>query len=143
MNSGCFKKGHATWNKGMTGLQIGGIETRFKPGNKPHGWKPIGSERIDKDGILMRKYSDTGIKRDDWKPVHVHIWEEINGKVPKGSAVIFDDGNKRNFEIENLKCLTRAELMQRNSVHRFPKEIQRLCQLRGALNRQINKRTEK
>ena len=29
-----FRKGHATWNKGMKGLQIGGQETQFKPGHR-------------------------------------------------------------------------------------------------------------
>ena len=38
--------------------------------------------------------------------------------------------------------MTRAELMKRNSYHnRYPKEVARLVQLRGAVTRQINKRS--
>jgi hypothetical protein len=133
-----FNAGHATWNKGMKGLQIGGEETQFKPGNKPHTWKPIGTDRIDKDGCLVRKVSDTGIKTNDWKPVHVICWEAANGPVPAGHVVIFNDGNKRNFDIGNLVCLSRADLMSRNTVHNYPPEIQKTIQLIGALNRKIN-----
>ena len=31
-----FQKGMKSWNKGMKGLQIGGVETQFKKGQTPH-----------------------------------------------------------------------------------------------------------
>lgn len=135
-----FPKGHATWNRGMKGLDIGGKGTRFKAGNMPQTYRPVGSERTDRDGILWRKVSDTRVKCIDWKAVHVIEWEAANGPLPVGKVVIFSDGNRRNFDSSNLLALTRAELMKRNTVHRYPKEIARLVQLRGALNRQIRKR---
>jgi hypothetical protein len=139
-----FKNGLTPWNKGAQFVAGGrSPETRFKPGNKPQTWKPVGAERIDKDGYLVRKVSDTGIKRDDWKLVHVHVWEQMNGAVPKGFALVFKDGNRRNAGIENLELVSRMELMRRNTVHRLPKEIAELAQLRGALNRQINRREGK
>lgn len=137
-----FKPGHATWNKGMKGLQIGGEATQFKPGSKPLNTLPIGSERATKDGILQRKVADTGDKRADWKNVHTLIWEAENGPVPMGCMVIFDDRNSQNFELANLVCVDRVELMRRNTIHRLPNEIAELCQLRGALNRQINQRSK-
>lgn len=135
-----FRKGHATWNRGMKGLDIGGKKSRFKEGNLPHTYRPIGAERISKEGILWRKVADTRCKKIDWRPVHVIEWERVNGPLPAGKVVIFADGNRRNFDSANLLALTRAEFMKRNSVHRYPKEIARLVQLRGALNRQIRKR---
>jgi hypothetical protein len=135
-----FQKGHATWNHGMTGLDIGGKETRFKVGHLPKTHRPVGSERIDRDGILWRKVSDTRKARVDWKAVHVIAWERANGPLPPGKVVIFDDGNRRNFDPKNLLALTRAELMRRNTVHRYPKEIALAVQLLGALNRQIRRR---
>lgn len=139
-----FKSGQAAWNKGLKGLDIGGKATRFQPGQKPlNTWRPIGTERVNKDGLLVRKVADTGVKKADWKPVHVIAWEEVNGPVPAGKVVIFADGNRRNFDYDNLECLTRAELMQRNTVHRYPPEVQQTIQLMGALNRQINKRSSK
>lgn len=138
-----FPKGQPAWNKGMKGLQIGGTATRFKAGNRPQTWRPIGSERVDKDGIRQRKISDTGDKRKDWAGLHVLMWEKANGPVPRGRILIFKDRNQAHLELENLELVTRAELMRRNSYHtRYPKEIARLIQLKGALQRQINKREQ-
>lgn len=134
-----FQKGHKTWNKGLS-VDIGGKETRFRKGHMPQTWRPVGSERIDSDGILWRKVNDTRDKAADWRPVHVLIWESAHGPLPRGRFVVFADRNRRNFAVSNLISVTRAENMQRNTCHRYPKAVARLIQLRGALNRQINKR---
>lgn len=134
-----FQKGHRTWNKGLS-IDIGGKETRFTKGHMPQTWRPVGSERVDTDGILWRKVSDTRNRRSDWQAVHVLTWEATNEPLPRGKFVIFADRNRRNFEPANLLAVTRGENMQRNTCHRYPREVARLIQLRGALNRQINKR---
>ncbi len=143
-NSGSFVRGHTPWNKGRP-FDSGGRshETRFKSGNKPHTWKPIGHERLTKEGYRERKITDTGITKNDYVSLHTLAWCEVNGEVPPGHAIVFRDGNKENISIENLECITRAELMRRNSYHtNYPKDVQLLIQLRGAVNRQINKRKE-
>jgi hypothetical protein len=136
-----FCKGLTPWNKG-THWTAGGrsAETRFKKGNKPHTWNPVGHERVSKEGFLQRKVSDTGYTPRDYKPVHIIVWEAINGPVPRGHVVTFIDKNRRNFGPANLECITRAENMRRNSYHRYPQPIPQLIQLRGALQRQINRR---
>lgn len=137
-----FPKGHVPWNKGIH-WDSGGRshETRFKKGQKPHSWQPIGSERV-LDGYRQRKVTDTGYPPRDWRPVHVLHWERYRGPVPEGHIVVFKNGNKRDIRIANLECISRVENMQRNTVHRLPKELAEIIQLRGALNRQINKRRE-
>jgi hypothetical protein len=125
----------------MKGLHIGGEATQFKPGNKPHTWRPVGSERVTDDGIRQRKVTDTGCTPRDWKAIHVLMWEAENGPVPRGHIVVFKDRNRERLALENFELVTRQELMRRNSYHtRYPKEIARLIQLKGALQRQINKR---
>lgn len=139
-----FQKGQTPWNKGRA-FDSGGRshETRFKPGQKPHTWNPVGHERLTKEGYRERKVSDTGITRQDYVGLHILAWREVHGDVPKGHAVVFRDGNKENVTIANLECITRAELMRRNSYHNnYPKDVQLLIQLRGAVNRQINKHKE-
>jgi hypothetical protein len=143
--SGRFGPGHETWNKGRKGWKAGGrsAQTRFRPGNRPHTWQPMGTTRVTDDGILQRKVSDTGYMPADWKAVHALNWEETNGPIPRGHVVVFKDGNRQNLELANLELVTRGELMRRNSYHtRYPKEIARLIQLKGALQRQINKREQ-
>ena len=47
--------------------------------------------------------------KENWKPKHVLIWENYhNEKVKENEIVIFLDGNNRNFDINNLKKITRA-----------------------------------
>lgn len=140
-----FKPGITPWNKG-THYTAGGrsAETRFKPGERRgvavNLYKPIGSERISKDGYLERKINDGMPLQKRWRAVHILDWEAVNGPLPAGHAIAFKDGNKENRALDNLECITRAELMRRNTYHQYPKEIARVVQLRGAITRQINKR---
>ena len=140
---GCFKQGNQAWNKGKKGLDIGGKHTRFKKGQKPQTWQPIGHERVC-DGYLQRKVTDTGNTPRDYRPVHHLVWEEHTGEpVPEGHALVFRDGNRRNFDPANLELITRAELMRRNSYHtNLPPELAQIVQLRGALTRRINRRSQ-
>ena len=116
--TGRFEKGRATWNKGTKGLTKANV-TSFKKGQKPHNYKPLGSERITKDGYCEIKVSDTGRR---WRPKHVLIYEKHHGKVPKGSAVIFLDGDKRNFDIDNLYLVTRGQLAMLNKNNLIQKD---------------------
>ena len=136
-----FKKGLVPHNKGKPHPSTGrAIETQFKPGNVPHTWNQIGHDRETKEGYLQRKVSDTGVKRRDYAAIHHLVWRMHGCSIPPGHALAFRDGDKRNFDINNLELITRAELMARNTVHRLPKEVARAVQLVGALRRQINKR---
>lgn len=104
-----FKKGHATWNKGKKGY-IGANATSFKKGNIPHNHRPIGSERIDVEGYHLIKISEPNV----WQYKHILIWEEVNGPLPGGHVVLFADGNKENFDLENLVLVNRRELLVLN-----------------------------
>lgn len=106
---GRFKTGHTPFNKGKKGL--GGWEpTQFKNGNKPHNYKPVGTERVNGDGYVDIKMADPS----KWKAKHIIVWEEHNGPVPKGHVVIFGDGNRRNFDIANLILVSRKQLVRLN-----------------------------
>ena len=107
-----FKKGHAPWNKDLKG-QGGWEPTQFKTGHRPANWMPIGTERINADGYVDIKIQD-GQQRKNWRGKHILIWEEHNGPLPKGHAVIFGDGNRRNFEVDNLLLVSRAQLARMN-----------------------------
>lgn len=136
-----FQAGHATWNKGMHYVAGGkSAETRFKAGNRPHSWNPIGHTRIRSDGYMERKTADTGCTRRDYVVIHHLIWRMHGRTIPPGHTLVFRDGDKANLDINNFELITRAELMARNTVHRLPKEAARAVQMLGALRRQINKR---
>lgn len=141
-----FKKGHAPANKGVRGRR-GWAPGRMKEGQFKKGErrgvaaKPIGTERVSRDGYLERKVNNDLPLQRRWRAVHLLVWESANGPLPKGHAIAFINGNKADIRLENLQLVTRAELMRRNTLHRYPKEIARAIQLVGALNRKINRRT--
>lgn len=108
--AGCFRKGFIPWNKGKKGY-IGANRTSFKKGDKPKNWRPIGSERINDEGYTLIKVSNKGGMWKRWALKHRVVWEQHHKKkIPKGSVIIFADGNKNNLSIDNLLCVTREEL---------------------------------
>jgi hypothetical protein len=123
-----FNPGHSTWNKGISGY-MGANATSFK----------TGSTRIA-DGYPQRKIADTGCTRRDFVPVHHLVWRLHGLAIPAGHALVFRDANRMNPDINNLELVTRADLMRRNSMHRWGREISQITQLKGAITRQINKR---
>lgn len=145
-----IKPGSVPPNKGLRrpGWSPGRMaETQFAKGSKPHTWVPVGSLRINGDGYLDRKVNDLpGNTCVRWHPVHRLVWEAANGPVPDGQVVVFKKGRHTTIEAEitldAVECITRRELMARNTVHNLPKELVQVVQLRGAINRQINRRAK-
>lgn len=140
-----FKKGSQPPNKGRRQtdyMSAGSIArtkaTMFKKGNLPHNTKSDMeiSVRPDNRGV---KYKFIRISKANWIALHRYNWQQVHGKIPAKMKLIFKDGNTMNCEINNLELLTSAQLMKRNSVHNYPAPIASAMQLRGALNRQINK----
>lgn len=56
----------------------------------------------------MVKVKMDGSRYDRWKLKHVLIWEKHNGPVPKDCIIAFLDGNKENFDINNLVCVKKS-----------------------------------
>lgn len=84
-----------------------GVDCRFGKGHKPFNFMPVGSETVKGDGFI---YVKIGTPRR-WKQKHILIWEAANGPKPKGHKIIFADGNKRNFNLDNLILVSDAELL--------------------------------
>ena len=107
--TGHFPKGHVPFNKGKKRWWTGGEETRFKKGNKPYNWMPIGSEKEKSDGYIYVKVADGQLNKN-WKQKHRWVYEQHHGPIPAGHQVIFGDSDSRNFDIDNLILVTRAQL---------------------------------
>ncbi len=142
-----YAKGQTPANKGLRrpGWSPGRMsETQFRRGERSGVaaklWKPIGTERMSKDGYLERKTNNDLPLQARWRAVHLLLWEAANGPLPKGHAIAFRNGNKRDVRLDNLECITRRDLMRRNTIHNLPEPVARTAQLLGALNRQIRKR---
>lgn len=139
-----FAPGLTPWNKGMTGLQIGGVATQFKPGHKPHTTMPVGTYRIDADGYLQRKIGEaSGSHSKRWRSVHELVWIAANGPLPPKHIVVFRPGRRSavlaQITLDAVECVTRAELVQRNHPRSRSPELAKLVQLKGAITRQVNR----
>lgn len=109
--TGRFEKGNVPPNKGKTGYYAPGCEkTWFKKGHQPWDTVPVGTVIAKSDGYLWKKIDDKpGVWTQNWRQLHLLVWEEVNGAVPEGYRVIFKDGNKANCSIENLALVSLAE----------------------------------
>ena len=107
-NAGSFKKGLTPWNKGL--------KTRIKPRrydkNGDVVWieKPVGSEYITNEGYTIVKTKAPNF----WEYKQRVIWKKAHGEIPAKHVIIFADGNKSNFDIDNLICVSKNELRQLN-----------------------------
>lgn len=114
--TGRFEKGHVPANKGTHPPTTGRMaETQFKKGNLPYDTKPVGYERISKDGYIEVKIKMRPSRpdcNDNFKAKHILVWEAANGPVPEGHNVIFKDGDKMNVTLENLALVTKAEHLE-------------------------------
>lgn len=141
-----FKAGFTPWNKNMKGWKAGGrsAETRFKPGNVSARWDQeayaVGALRINTDGGIEIKVAP-GPRQ--WVALARYTWESERGAIPPGHVVRVHGGDPYDCaDIGKLECLSRKDNMRRNSVHRLPKALAQIVQLRGALIRKINRRTK-
>lgn len=118
-------------------------------GGKPN--KPVGSERMGKDGYVMvkvKEWPDVPQSKDNWRFKHHVVWEQANGRpLPDGWTVMFADHDKRNFDPENLVAVPRKYVGQLNNPD-LPSYSDRetleaciaLCDLRSAVRDAGNSR---
>ena len=106
-------KGREPWNKGV------------KMGNSHiHNLKEVGYEYVDQEGFITIKLSNP----TRWVRKHKYIYEQHYGKLDKNEVIIFLDGNKNNFNVNNLKCVTRGQLAMLNN-NKLIKEDARLTEM--------------
>jgi hypothetical protein len=120
-----FPKGHVPANKGVVrgrGWAPGRMsEGQFRKGERRgvavHLYKPIGTERVSKDGYRERKIHDGMPLQSRWRAVHLVEWEAINGPIPKGYALKSLDGDKTNVDPSNWTLVPRALLPRLNGIY--------------------------
>lgn len=119
-----YNKGRVPYNKGlkMTKEQYEKAKpTMFKKGNIPVFTHNVGDEIIDKNGYIQIKITQPNV----WKPKARYIYEQHYGELDNSKQVIFADGNNRNFEIDNLIAVTKAEMliMNQRGLYKRNKEL--------------------
>lgn len=125
--TGQFKKGNVAHNKGKKQIEYMSQEsiertkaTRFKKGNNPKNYRPVGSERITKDGYIEVKVADP----NKWETKNKIIYKQYYGDIPKGHKVIYADGNKLNNDINNLILVSDNEELIMNKYKLRTEDIE-------------------
>lgn len=113
--TGHFSKGHVPFNKGKKFPNMAPNSGQFQKGNKPSNYVPIGTIRYTTDGYPRIKVADP----NEWEYLHRQEWEKYHGPIPKGHSVVFLDGDRTNWDISNLACLSRNEVARMNQNHYF------------------------
>lgn len=124
---GQFHVGMTPWNEGTRGVMKRNSGT-FEPGHVSANTKPVGYERLNKDGFVEIKINQPNPytkATTRFRHKHVYLWEQANGPVPTNHVIMFKDGNKRNFDMENLICVNRAVSLwlNRNNYYQLPVEV--------------------
>ena len=111
-HGGRFEQGHVPATKGRPWsewMSAEGAErsraTCFKPGNLPHNTRPLLDERVGKDGYIEVHVGLHRMSRanDQWVSKAQLVWEQANGREwPEGHRSMFADGDRRNFDPENI-----------------------------------------
>ena len=137
-----YKKGHVPWMKGrkMAPDQFEKCKgTMFKTGVVPKNKAPIGTVRVRHNFARNRHY--LYIKIDNaggWRELHRVVWEQENGPQPRGSNIVFKDGDYNNCHIDNLEMISNAEKMRRGTIHnQYPEELIKTIHALGVLKRKI------
>lgn len=117
--TGRFHAGHVTHNKGQKGFCAPGSEKGwFTPGVRrgvaTRLYKPIGTERVSRDGYLERKVNDDMPLQARWRAVHLINWESLHGRLPDGYCLKCLDGDKSNTDPANWAAIPRAMLPRLN-----------------------------
>lgn len=112
-HDGRIKKGDTPWNKGKTGYMSANV-TSFKKGQTPKNHRPVGSERITRDGYMEVKIKEPRT----WRLKHIVVWEAENGKLPSGHVIRLLDGDKTNCNIGNLLCISRGANATSNRLNK-------------------------
>lgn len=117
-NNGYFKKGDIPVNKGTKGLTKAN-KTSFKKGSIPPNTRKAGSISMRKDKNENSYMHIKASEPNRWQMLHVYIWENKHGKIPKGYCVIFKDKNTLNVSLSNLMLVSRAELVRLNQKYAY------------------------
>lgn len=132
--TGYFKKGQVAYNKGLKQEEFMSKEaiertrkTRFIKGQRSHNEVPIGHERTTPDGYVEIKVRDAGLNQStkNFELKHRYIWEQHYGEeLDAQDVILFLDQDRKNFDINNLVKVSKADVARINQKRLFTNDIE-------------------
>ena len=87
-------------------LHRNGIKTGTTSGIEP--------KKVDTVSYLNNGYVMVKVEGGKWKHKHRYVYEKHYGKIGEGNYIIFLDGDKTNFNIDNLAEVSKRQLLYIN-----------------------------
>ncbi len=111
-----FKKGNVPWNKGLKrralcyAYHTKPNAGKFKPGNRPKNWLPVGTITIRIDTTTGNPHHLIKIKEPrTWQYLSRHVWEHTRKReILPGFVIYHMDGISLNDDPVNLVHIPRA-----------------------------------
>lgn len=84
-------------------------------GEAARKYKPIGTERVSREGYRERKIHDGLPLQSRWRAVHLIEWEAVNGALPAGMCLRMVGEDKIDTAPSNWEPISRAVNLYLNS----------------------------
>lgn len=112
-----------TYNQVRKFMLTNGIKSGAHNKHNPNR-KPIGAERLNTDGTVTVKV-ENNVR---WVKKQRYLYQKYKGDIPEGYSIIFADGNKLNFDLDNLIAISNNEklLMARKGLFSKDGEVTKL-----------------
>jgi hypothetical protein len=137
-----FQPGLVPWNTGNKGIHWS-PKSEFKKGNRPANWMPLGTVKLNSDGVLVRKVREGNNGGLNWEAEHRCVWADAHGEIPKMHCVVFRPGkfttDKAAITLDVLELITRGEMASRHNYWKKDPEMARLYVLKGQITRHVNR----
>lgn len=116
--NGQIMKGNIPWNKGL--YYRCSKDTEFKLGNIPANTRQKYDTRVVYEGKNRNPRVEIKIDtiKKNWISLSQYVWIKNNRSIPKGYVIYHKDHDPLNNSIENLECISRSELMKRNTINK-------------------------
>lgn len=124
----------------LTYHQVQAFRRRNKLGKSKNKNAVIGTESLHGDGLIWVKVAEP----DVWVKKQKYLYEKYKGEVPKNASVIFLDGDKTNYDLDNLVLSTSQEykIMRKKKLMYKDKDMRRTGSLIAKLLLKIRRLKE-
>lgn len=138
-----FQPGTKPWNTGLSiRMHPNAVRTQFQKGHVPINalYDGVIVERIRRKEKTPRNFIRVASMK--WILHSRYVWEQHYGPIPSGHVIRHRDGNTLNDDPANLECISKAANALRNSIQRYPAEVQSVIRAYHKLNRVIRRKDE-
>lgn len=140
-----FQKGQTPWSKGISDPSHPYHQRGVYTSGRHHNQRDIGSLtfRARKVGSEMVNYLYVKTEPRKWVPLQVAMWQEYHQQsLPPGHIVVFKNGDRLDFNKDNLMAVTMPELSLCRAVYGAPLDLLPLVKQHAAIAKLIAQREE-